>query len=58
MVDKCYIWEKNWTASMPNSVVLKVIKKGIISPDCLPEGRKVELGLVKEEVKPEKEKVV
>lgn len=51
----CYPWEKNWAESMPDFVVKKAVERGVINPDCLPEDRRIRLGLEKKGIKLEEE---
>ena len=42
----CSIWERNWSATMPDGVVAKAIRKGVVDPACLPPDRVARMGLI------------
>jgi len=32
----CTLWERNWSATVPDMMVKKAILKGLVNPACLP----------------------
>ena len=52
----CSLWGLNWAESMPDSIVRKVIDRGVINPECLSEERRKRLGLAIGEEREEQER--
>lgn len=42
--ETCSVWERNWAAAMPDRVVQKAIRKGVVKPRCLPKERLERMG--------------